>query len=177
MLTVAFISTDTQIDESRRIVQNFTETVQYKGYITYDQYEDALQSIPFRNARLNITHIMSPKNNVVIAGGSGGSTYEVGTLDMRFMNQIMNGDGTNTGFLMGIDGAGNELYSGFLLNDSGDTANQAIYKFSVGDEVKVDLVITENTFFDTLARIINGVSSSPVRILTSESGVIVNAKY
>lgn len=177
MLAVAFISTDTQIDESKRVVQNLTETVQYKGYITYDQYEDALNSIPFNNVKLNITHIMSPKNNTIIAGGSGGSTYEIGTLDMRFMSQIMNGDGSNTGYLMGIDGEGNSLYSGFLLNSSGDIANQGIYKFSVGDEVKIDLVITENTFFDTLASIINGANISPVRILTSESGVIVNAKY
>lgn len=175
MLAVAFISTDTQIDESKRVVRNLTETVQYKGYITYNQYEDALNSIPFNNVRLNITHIISPSNNQAFNVDS--NPHEIGVLDMRFMNQIMNGNGSDTGYIIGADGDGNEIYSGYLLNDTGSPENQGIYKFSVGDEVKIDLVITENTFFDTVARIVNGVHTSPVRILTSESGVIVNAKY
>lgn len=175
MLMVAFISTDTQIDESKRVVQNLTETVQYKGYITYDQYEDTLQSIPLKNVRLNITHIMGAENEAAV-GGSGGS-YEIGTLNMRFMSQIMNGDGSSTGYLLGVDNEGNQVYSGYLLNNSGNPENNAIYKFRVGDEVKIDLVTMDRTFFDTLASVFAHVAPSPVRMLTSESGVIVNTKY
>ena len=176
MMAVAFISTDTQIDESKRIVRNLTETVQYKGYITYDQYEDAVNSIPFKNVRLNITHIISPVNNTVYDDTTS-NPYEIGTLDMRFMSQIMNGDESSDGYIIGTDTQGNSIYSGYLLNDGGNIENQGIYKFNVGDEVKIDLVITENTFFDVVAGIVNGLHTSPVRILTSDSGVIVNAKY
>ena len=46
VLLVAFISTDSQIDGSQQRIQEFTETVQYKGCITYDQYMDLINSIP-----------------------------------------------------------------------------------------------------------------------------------
>ena len=38
VLLVAFISTDSQIDESQQRIQEFTETVQYKGCITSVSY-------------------------------------------------------------------------------------------------------------------------------------------
>jgi len=145
MVLVAFISTDSQIDKANRAVKELTEEIQYKGYITMEQYNAALLKIPLKSAKLNITHIMLDEF----------SRYTNGTLDMVFTTQILERMQANDG-----------IYSG--LSDK---------PIKVGDQIQIDLVITERTFFDVLISIVAGGSSPNTRILTSESGVILNTKY
>lgn len=164
MMMAAFISTDTQIDESKQIIRSFTEDIQYKGYLTYDQYIDVVNSIPYKNIKIQITHIKRDDY----------STYRPGTLDMSFTTQIMGGANDKGYKIHTNDG---DIYSGTLLCTSGDKDNQGIYKFEVGDQVQVDLVVMESTFFDAVVGTLTGKGSPAVKILTSESGVILNTKY
>lgn len=177
VLLVAFISTDSQIDESQQKIQEFTETVQYKGCITYDQYMDLINSIPFNNIKVQITHIV---NNDV-------DTYDPGVYDARFTSQILTGKGAGpvigdnanrAGFLLGVDRDGNETNTGYLLNTaSGNDNDKGIYKMNVGDQIKVDLVVMDGTFFNALVSTLTGSTNSSMKIVASSSGVILNTRY
>jgi hypothetical protein len=139
LVLIAFISTDMQISRSTRIVRELNEEIQYRGYITMEQYNRALLRIPLRSARLNLTHIHLDEF----------SEYEPGVLDMSFNAQIMQR----------------------ML------ANQGVYDlFKVGDQIQIDLVITERTFFDVFIGMVAGRSASGIKILSSESGVILNVR-
>lgn len=164
MIMVAFITTDTQIDTSKQVVRELAEEIQYKGYITIEQYTDTINKIPFKNISLQLTHIQADDYN----------TYKPGTLDMKFNTQIM-GSATNEGYT--IHTSSGDIKSGTLLCSTGDINNQGIYKFRVGDQVQVDLIIMENTFFDAIVGTLTGENSNAIKMLTSEGGVILNSKY
>lgn len=164
MMMAAFISTDTQTDEAKQVVRSFTEDIQYKGYVTYDQYMDAVNSIPYKNIKLQITHIKRDDYN----------TYKPGTLDMKFTTQIMGGS-NDKGYAIHTNEG--DIFSGTLLCTSGDKSNQGIYKFEVGDQVQVDLVVMESTFFDAVVGTLTGKGSPAVKIMETTSGVILNTKY
>lgn len=169
MVVVAFISTDSQIDESKQIIRSLTEDIQYKGYITYDQYINTLESIPFRNIKIELTQMKYDDDN----------TYKPGTLDMAFTTQIM-GDATNKGEQISTLEDGTPVYSGTLLYESVGTDDadcDGIYKFEIGDQIKIDLVVFDRTFFDGVLGVITGKGTSNIRILTSETGTILNEKY
>lgn len=169
MVVVAFISTDSQIDQSKQIIKSLSEEVQYKGYITYDQYMAALEAIPFRNAKIELTQIRY----------DGDNTYKPGTLDMTFTTQIM-GSATNKGEQISTLPDGAPIYSGTLLYESigtDDADCDGIYKFEIGDQIKIDLIVLDRTFFDGVLGVITGKGTSNIRILTSESGTILNEKY
>ena len=170
VLLVAFISTDSQIDESQRLVKEFTETVQYKGCITYDQYTDLVNQIPFKNIKIQLTHIVSDEEKAP------------GVYDMRFSSQILTGDGAgatdNRGFKLGIDKDGNATYTGYLLNTNyGADNDKGIYKMNVGDQIKVDLVVMDGTFFNTLVSAITGADNSAMKMIASSSGAVLNTRY
>lgn len=151
MLLISFIATDTKIDQSVKLVESFTETVQYKGYITMDQYQELLGKIPFKSIKLNLTHSLRDVNNEFLAG----------TRDMVYTTQIM-GD-VNT--------------KNTLMCNVGKAEEKGIYYMKVGDQIKVDLVLQSPTLFDTMAGAILGQGIGPTKILTSCSGVILNEKY
>lgn len=168
ILMVAFISTDTQNDKSKQLVREFTETVRYKGYITYDQYTQLINSIPYKNIKVQITHIV---NN-----GNDEKEFAPGTLDMRFTSQII-GDEEEIGYPIrtanGID-----IYSGTLLySGSHPATDEHIYKMQTGDQIQIDLFVMEGTFFDSLVSAFTRVESPSIKILTSASGVVMNEKY
>lgn len=164
MLLTAFISNDMQIDEAKKVVSNLVEEVQYKGYITNSQYLDAINSIPYKNIKLQITQFKQDKYN----------KYLPGTLDMVYTSQIM-GSVDNEGYA--INKNGEVIKSGTLLCNGSNIENNGIYKFEVGDQVQIDLVVMENSIYDVLSGVITGRGVSSVKILTSESGVIVNEKW
>ena len=169
MVVVAFISTDSQIDQSKQIIKSLSEEVQYKGYITYDQYMAALEAIPFRNAKIELTQIRY----------DGDNTYKPGTLDMTFTTQIM-GSATDKGEQISTLPDDTPIYSGTLLYESigtDDADCDRIYKFEIGDQIKIDLIVLDRTFFDGVLGVITGKGTSNIRILTSESGTILNEKY
>lgn len=164
MLMTAFLSTDNQIDQSKQAIKDLTETIQYKGYITYEQYMDTVGKVPFKNIKIQITHIKRDDYNV----------YKPGTLDMEFTSQIM-GSPSDPGYEIST---GNGLVnSGTLLYSGSDITARGIYKFRVGDQVQIDLVVMESTFFDSIFGTMTGKGSPSIKILTSESGVILNEKY
>lgn len=164
MIMVAFVTTDNQVDISKQQVRQLTEEIQYKGYVTIEQYTDTLNKIPFKNVSLQITHIQADDYN----------TYKPGTLDMKFNTQIM-GSATDEGYTIHTNSG--DIKSGTLLCSTGNIDNQGIYKFEVGDQVQVDLILMETTFFDAIVGTIVGNGSPYIKMLTSESGVIVNTKY
>lgn len=169
MMMTAFLSADTQLDQAKQLVNSFAETVQYKGYITTDQYSKLVSDIPYNNMKLNITHIIRDKN---IDSGTDNedvtlqtTTYAPGTLDMKFNGQILS-----------------EMFEGsYDIDTDGDGSIDdeisGIYCFNIGDEVQVDLYVMEDTFFDVISRVVTGKSASPIKKITSESGVILNEKY
>lgn len=168
VLLVAFISTDSQIKESQRLVQEFTETTQYKGCITYDQYTDLINKIPFSNVKVQLTHIINNED------------IDPGVYDMRFNTQILTGVGVdstiNRGFKLGIDKDGNTTYTGYLLNTQ-STNDNGIYKMNVGDQIKVDLIVMDGTFFNAIVSAITGADNSAMKSIASSSGVILNTRY
>lgn len=169
VLLVAFISTDSQIKESQRLVQEFTETTQYKGCITYDQYTDLINKIPFSNIKVQLTHIINNED------------VDPGVYDMRFNTQILTGVGVdkvdNQGFKLGIDKDGKTTYTGYLLNTHSSEGNNGIYKMNVGDQIKVDLIVMDGTFFNALVSAITGADNSAMKNIASSSGVILNTRY
>lgn len=165
ILMVSFITTDQQIDTSVSAVQNFAETIRYNGYITYDQYVSLLNKLPYKYMRVEITHILADNDN----------KYSNGTLDMRFTSQIL-GDKDNIGYIVKtIEDV--DINSGTLLYNGSPTTSRGIYKMAIGDQVQVDLVVMDTTFFDSIISIISGKATSPIKILTSASGVVLNEKY
>lgn len=172
IVLVAFISTDEQIDESDRLVQEFTETARYKGYITYDQYMNLINSVPYNNFKVQITHFANNTDE----------SYSPGTLNMRFTSQILG----STDALLGEDPRGykirttngNDIYSGRLLYNGNDPdTDPGIYKMQVGDQLQVDLVIMENTFFDAVVGTLTSEGVPSMKIISSASGVVLNEKY
>lgn len=164
LIMMGFMSADRQNDNSKRIINDLTQEIQYKGYITYERYLDAINKIPYGNMMIRITHIKKDDFH----------KYKNGTLDMRFMSQIMgdkNDEGYETNTAEGV------VKSGTLLCESGDVGNRGIYKFEVGDQVQVDLVVMESTLWDNITGVITGRGTPGVRIIATKSGVIVNAKY
>lgn len=143
MMLTAFLAADTQLDQAKQTVRSLTETVQYKGYITADQYNHAISEIPYKNMRLNITHIKRDNYKNGIDSG-----YLDGTLDMEFTSQVLK-----------------------------DVVTDRIHKFQIGDEVQIDLMVMDGTFFDAISSMVMGSPSSAVKMITSESGVILNEKY
>lgn len=178
IILVAFISTDSQIDESKQLIREFTETVRYKGYITYDQYNDLLNKIPYKNVKVQITHFVNDLYST--------ETYSPGTLNMRFTSQILgtpdssdstHSDGKLRGYKIRTTD-GRDIYSGTLLYNGNDPdTDRGIYKMQVGDQIQVDLIVMERTFFDAIVGTLTGSGTPSMKILTSSSGVILNEKY
>jgi hypothetical protein len=54
---VSFTSMERKVDIATSVVKEFTETVQYKGLITKSQYENINKRIPYKNYKLQLTHI------------------------------------------------------------------------------------------------------------------------
>ena len=151
MLLISFIATDTKIDQSVKLVESFTELVQYKGYVTLDQYNELIAKIPFKNIKINMTHTLRDVNN----------EFTSGTRDMVFTTQMMGSPDTpNT-----------------LLCVTGKPEEQKIYYMKIGDQFKVDLILQSPTLFDMMSSAILGESAGPSKMLTSCSGVILNQKY
>lgn len=159
ILLVAFISSDTQLDDSRKLVTEFTETVQYKGYITYDQYMSLVDSIPYKNCKVQLTHFKRDNDTT-------GKTK--GALDMVFTDQIMgNATVAPTGDIKGT----------LLYTNNAKPEYSNIYVMEVGDQIQVDLIVTEGTFFDTIVGTLSGRGTPAMKKVASASGVIVNAQY
>lgn len=168
MLMTAFLSADTQLDQAKQVVSSFAETVQYKGYITTDQYSKLVSDIPYTNMKVNITHIVRDTDTDLDVNEDVSIdqiAYKPGTLDMRFNSQILS-EMFEGGSYIDTDGDGTK-----------DTELSNIYCFNTGDEVQVDLYVMDSTFFDVISRVVTGKSISPVKQITSESGVILNEKY
>lgn len=165
MVLTAFISNDMQIDEAKKVVSNLVEEIQYKGYITNSQYMDAINSIPYKNIKLQITQFKQDKYNI----------YLPGTLDMVYTSQIL-GDVNDDGYI--INKNGEEIISGTLLRNKDDNIeSNGIYKFEIGDQVQIDLVVLESSMYDVLIGIFTGRGIPSIKILTSDSGVVVNEKW
>lgn len=135
-LILTFVSMERKIDVATSVIQEFTETVQYKGCITLNQYNTIVQRIPYKSFKLQITNI-KPVN---------GTNTEV--LDIIFPDTIKN-----------------------------ELSDHSIYKFSIGDQVKVDLIVKDESAFDAIAFHLFKRAGSGTKLIASDSGVIYNIKY
>ena len=104
--------------------------------------------------------------------------YSPGTLNMRFSSQILGSeDCLDKGYTIRTTD-GKSINSGTLLYNGSDTStDKHIYKMQVGDEFKVDLIVMEKTFFDTLIGTVTGRGVPPMKLISSSSGIVLNAKY
>lgn len=159
---ISFICTDMQEREAQQMVQEFTEDVRYKGYITLGQYNSLINKIPYNNIKLQMTHIIADRDG----------TYNPGVLDMRFSRQILGSAGDNGGEIRGhsIEGS---MHRGTLLSES--TGN--MYRLETGDQFQVDLIVMEGSLFNQVLEAITGTSTSSMRIMASASGVVLNEQY
>lgn len=181
VLIVSFISSTVQIDETNKLINEFTDTVRYNGYITLDQYSSLINEIPYKNVKLNITHFYTDSDTDITS-----AEYTNKGKDMRFTSQILTGgaavdEPALPGYQLYSLSDGGKILSGSLLYDSesagGNKADSHIYKMQVGDEIQVDLICLEDTFFDTIVSLISGSGTSGMKIIASASGVILNEKY
>ncbi len=177
VLMISFITTDIQANDTERLVSEFTETVRYNGYITLDQYTKLVSSIPYKNIKLNITHKVS---NLPDQYNTSEYADKHGVMDMRFTSQIL-GTSESKGELLYKINDTVSVYSGTLLGETANSTTERIdghiYKMRVGDEIQVDLVSFEKSFFDVVASMITGSTSFQNKIIASSSGVILNEKY
>lgn len=166
---ISFISFDIQSRRAEEAISNFTEEIRYNGYITLGQYLSLANKIPYNNAKIQITHIIADKEG----------KYSPGTLDMRFMSQIMGSDKSDAGDKIKGHNDEGTIDRGTLLctKDSTGKDNYNMYRMEVGDQVQVDLVVSGGNVFDTIISSITGSSAPPMRILNSYSGVVMNEKY
>lgn len=167
ILLVAFISTSEQLDRSDQLIQEFTETVRYKGYITHDQYISLVNSIPFTDFKVQITHFLENEDLVLSPGVS----------NMRFTRQILGNGNSDKGYpIRGENGT--TFYSGTLLyTQTSPDVDKGIYKMQVGDRIQVDLILMEGTFFDSIVWAITGSGVNELKKVSSASGIILNEKY
>ena len=114
VLLVAFISTDEQIDKSTQLIQEFGDTVRYKGYITHDEYINLVNNIPYKNFKVQMTHGLNTTDKV----------YTPGTLNMRFSAQILGTeDQLDKGYKIRTTN-GKTIYSGTLLYNGSEVIGQ-----------------------------------------------------
>ena len=164
MLMLSFLASSTQMDETSQLITNFTETCRYKGYITLSDYNTLVNKIPYNNIKIQMTHIVNDVDK----------KYGLGTMDMRFSSQIL-GDEDNKGYEL-LARSGTTINSGTLLY-TGTEADNGVYKMQAGDELQVDLVIFDKTFYDNMMSIITGSKTPSMKILASASGVVLNEQY
>ena len=148
-LLVAFISFDIQVTQTKRIVKEFTEQIQYNGFITLQDYRTILQKMPMNGSRLEITCIR---------------TGDDGVVDMDLTPDILGLSRNTSNTLTSID-----------VTNTNNVSNGK-YTFKIGDVVKVDLYNTDRTVVDTITNSLFGKSSSSLKLIASDTEVVVHVK-
>lgn len=184
MLMISFITTDIQANETERLISEFTETARYNGYITLEQYSRLISKIPYKNIKLNITHKVS---NSDIEYDTDQYANALNALDLRFTSQILGSSDSSAneqeqkGYKLYTLSNSTVVYSGTLLGNGKAEANEIvdshIYKMRVGDELQIDLVTFEKSFFDVIASALTGADNFEMKVIASASGVVLNEKY
>jgi hypothetical protein len=184
MLTlISFLSMDFARDDAIQRIKTFSQDVQYKGYITASQYKELADSIPYKSFKIQVYQFKRDDMNY----------YDIDTQDIVFINQMMIGnpavpdvDEKKAGFRMYAASSEFNDYSGSILNSGTPLLsgllyqrpeNKNIYKFKMGDRVKVDLYVMENSTFELISAFVTGKSAPKIKLLTSESGAILNEKW
>lgn len=164
MCLISFICTDMQAREAEKLVQSFTEDVRYKGYITLGQYNSLLTHLPYKNTKIQMTHIIADRDG----------TFGPGVLDMKFSKQIF-GDANDLGDKIRGKSENGPINRGTLLCNS--SGNNNMYRMEVGDQFQVDLIVLEGSFFDSVIQAITGADAPSMRVMASSSGVVLNEQY
>lgn len=136
-LSIAIITEDRKLDASRTIIHDFTEAIQYNGYVTEDMYTTVINKLPYNGVNLQLTHIKT------ITEGS--------------INDITDIQ--------------------FPWNIRAVLSSSKIYKMEVGDQIKVDLVVSDETMLDSMKFFLFRKTDGAYKTVASECSVILNEKY
>lgn len=149
LFMVAFITQDSQLTESKRVINSLVADMQYNGYITVGQYTSVIDSIPVNDGHLEFT-INSGTDTKIENASSTAETAEMA----NSYNDIV----FNSSFVEAL-------------------ASQGVYEFNPGDKIQVKLVSSTSNLFNILSNTFTKTSSSGYKVIAQADCVVVNNKY